>query len=67
MADNIRKSILQDKEVDGSGAVEQGNSRLNKPLAREHQPHVSIANPLKNHVTSGKSFGKLGGKGHAGS
>ena len=60
------KHNLTDMEVTGAGAVNQGGSRLNKPIAREHQAHVSIANETKEYTTGKPSHGKLGGRSHAG-
>ena len=56
---------LPDAVFDGSGAVAQGDSRLNKPLASEHKPHVTMESDMKEYKTGKPSHGKLGGKGHA--
>jgi hypothetical protein len=56
---------LVNATFDGSGAVNQGDSRLNSPMAREHQPHVSTANKMTEHVTEKPSHGALGGRQHS--
>ena len=56
---------LTDAVFTGKGAVTQGDSRLNQPLAKEHMPHVTMNSSMKERVTEKPSHGKLGGRGHA--
>ena len=40
----------------------EGGSKLDQPIAREHAPHVSGTNTIKQHMNGGSNKGKLGGK-----
>lgn len=50
---------IVNKEYDSDGTDHRG-SRVNKPHAREHKPHISAENSTSPHKPGKKDFGNLG-------